>query len=98
MANNYDHKTLSAIWAKATAVTGYDINALRKDICGAWCRFRYWISVLQNNGGAHPLVMDFLQKLYTFWLEYKLKRSCEAPSIRFSPQRKCPRLKFILHT
>ena len=42
MANNYDHKTLSAIWAKATAVAGYVyiLNALRKDICGAWITWR----------------------------------------------------------
>lgn len=40
MASNYDHATLSAIWAKASAVAGYDMNVYRKDICGAWIAWR----------------------------------------------------------
>ncbi|HEY4498803.1 MAG TPA: HNH endonuclease signature motif containing protein [Candidatus Paceibacterota bacterium] len=40
MSNGIDHHTLSAIWAKAPVVTGYDMNVYRKDICGAWIAWR----------------------------------------------------------
>lgn len=33
---NYDHQTLSLIWAKAQIVFGYDQNRVRKDACGAF--------------------------------------------------------------
>jgi len=38
MATNpqYDHATLSAIWAKAQIVQGYDANVYRKDCYGSW--------------------------------------------------------------
>jgi 5-methylcytosine-specific restriction endonuclease McrA len=32
----YDHATLSAIWAKAQVVQGYDANVYRQDIYGRW--------------------------------------------------------------
>ena len=50
MANNYDHKTLSAIWAKAMAIAGYDINTLRKDACGAWIAWRDYGNRESDNG------------------------------------------------
>lgn len=37
---NFDHQTLSAIWARATIVPGYDMNVYRKDVCGAWIVWR----------------------------------------------------------
>jgi 5-methylcytosine-specific restriction endonuclease McrA len=40
MANNYDHQTLSAIWAKASVVPNNDPNVFRKDTCGAWIAWR----------------------------------------------------------
>ena len=40
MANGMDHQTLSAVWAKASAVPGYDMNVSRKDVCGAWIAWR----------------------------------------------------------
>jgi len=50
MANNYDHKTLSAIWAKATVIAGYDMNALRKDVCGAWIAWSAYGNRESDNG------------------------------------------------
>ncbi|OGI75301.1 hypothetical protein A3D36_01925 [Candidatus Nomurabacteria bacterium RIFCSPHIGHO2_02_FULL_36_29] len=50
MANNYDHKTLSAIWAKASAVAGYDMNKFRKDICGAWIAWQDYGNRNSDNG------------------------------------------------
>jgi 5-methylcytosine-specific restriction endonuclease McrA len=35
----YDHATLSKIWAKAQIVQGYDANTYRKDSYGSWMCF-----------------------------------------------------------
>jgi 5-methylcytosine-specific restriction endonuclease McrA len=35
----YDHATLSAIWAKGQAVPGYDANVYRKDVYGSWMKW-----------------------------------------------------------
>ena len=41
MATNtqYDHATLSAIWAKGQVVAGYDANVYRKDAYGSWMKW-----------------------------------------------------------
>jgi hypothetical protein len=33
---SFDHVTKSAVWNKATVVTGFDPQKYRKDCCGAW--------------------------------------------------------------
>jgi len=35
----YDHATLSAIWAKGQVVAGYDSNVYRKDSYGSWMKW-----------------------------------------------------------
>lgn len=42
--------TLGAIWAKATAVQGYDPNVYRLDQCGAWIAWRDYGNRDSQNG------------------------------------------------
>jgi 5-methylcytosine-specific restriction endonuclease McrA len=35
----YDHATLSAIWARGQAVSGYDANVYRKDAYASWMKW-----------------------------------------------------------
>ena len=37
-----------------------------------WCRFRFYISVLHDYGGAHPLVMDALAEMSEAQMQMRL--------------------------
>ena len=59
-STQYDHAALSAIWAKAQVVQGYDANVYRKDSYGSWIAWHEYGQTSQYGWEVDHIVADSL--------------------------------------